>query len=151
MEDGADHVGSEPERQPVVAEIEHRVGIGRECEGTIPELGQHPIQWDLHRGLTVGVLPAGLIQARRRVQGDRTIQCREMGAGGGHHVQMVSESHQTFEHRREGEFNTSATPTAELADGGADQHQRQRPVCHAFRSPGLVIDAEIQGSQKRWR
>ena len=74
-----------------------------------------------------------------------------MGAGGRHHMQMVSAARQTFEHRREGEFNTTAAPTTELADGCAHQHQRQRPIRHAFRSPGLLIDAEIQGSQSRWR
>ena len=32
-------------------------------------------------------------------------------------MQMVSAAHQTFEHRREGEFNTTAAPTAELPMG----------------------------------
>ena len=151
VEDGAGHVGGEPERKPVVAEIEHCISIGSEREGTIPELRQHPIQWNLHRSLTVGVLPAGLIQARHRVQGDRTLECGEMGAGGRHHMQMVSAVRQTFEHRREGEFNTTAAPTAELADGCADQHQGQRPIRHALRSPGLLMGDEIHGSQRRWR
>ena len=97
------------------------------------------------------MLPTGLIHTRLRVQGHGTIQRREMGAGGRHHMQMMSAADQTFQHRGEGEFNATAAATAELSDGCADQHQRQRPIRHAFRSPGLLIDAETHGSQRRWR
>ena len=51
----------DPDRQPVVAEIYHGIGVGSRREGQLQQPRQQPSAWNLHRRSALQVLPAGLI------------------------------------------------------------------------------------------
>ena len=55
-------VGRDPQRQPVVAEVDHGIGFRTDLKSDVEEAWQQASAGDQHRGFPIEVLPAGLIQ-----------------------------------------------------------------------------------------
>ena len=67
------HVGGEPERQPVVSEIEQRIHFANQFQRAIPETRQHRILRNPHRRIPIGMLPTRLINPWNGVERDPLI------------------------------------------------------------------------------
>ena len=143
-EPGADPL-RQPQRQPVVATVDHGVGGLTHIERGLPESRQKPITGNFDRRMLGGVLPAGLVHTLHLQQLNSAAVDGERGALGGHNRDPVATPHQPLHQGSEGELHTSTLATAEGPDGRVDDDEVKRRHRHEEGS------ASGSGSQNRRR
>ena len=126
MKNGCAHMGCDPQRQPVVAEIEYCISPISLLQGLAPQRWHQAMAGDHHPRISLSVLPTGLITTGSGEQLHRLTTRRKTGTLSGHQPESMAPLRQAPQQGCERQLNPPATATAEGADGCADEDEIQR-------------------------
>ena len=125
VEQGRGQVGGQPERQPVVAQIQNQIESRLLRQGPIPEPGQKPVGLHLHRCIKGAVLGAGLGCTLHQPETGPGAGGRQVGSSRRQHRQVMAPLDQAGHQRFQGDLNPATGTGAEGPHRGGDHQELQ--------------------------